>query len=188
VRIIAGKFKGKSIDAPAGMATRPTADRVRESLFNVLEHAPWAKGFADARVLDLFAGSGAFGLESISRGAAFALFVDTAEAARGAIRRNVEAMQLFGVTRIHRRGADDLGPRPAGLGAPFDLVFLDPPYRMGLAEKALGPLRGGGWVSEAALAVVERGSDEPAAPVVEGWTLLDDRAWGPARVAFLKAS
>lgn len=134
MRIVSGEFKGRAIAAPAGRDTRPTSDRARESLFNVLLHAPWSPGIKDRRVLDLFAGSGALGLEAMSRGAAFALFVETDAAARGAIRDNIESLGLFGTTRIHRRDATDLGVKPAGLGDPFDLVFLDPPIARGLVN------------------------------------------------------
>src|SRR5215813_10813764 len=124
MRIVGGKFKGRGLSAPPGRATRPTADRARQSIFNILEHAEWSPGLQGRRVLDLFAGSGALGLEALSRGAAFALFVETDEAARGAIRVNIEALSLFGVTRVHRRDATDLGKKPAGLGVSFDLVFI----------------------------------------------------------------
>src|SRR5215475_1594705 len=143
MRIVGGQFKGRALVTPAGQATRPTSDRAREAVFNILAHAPWSDGFEGKRVIDLFAGSGALGLEAISRGAAFALFVETDAAARGAIRDNIEALGLFGVTRIHRRDATDLGLKPAGLGDPFDLVFLDPPYGKGLGETALSRLREG---------------------------------------------
>ena len=172
--------------APKGHSTRPTADRTRQALFNVLDHAAWSPGFSGARVIDLFAGSGALGFEAISRGAAFCLFVETDEAARGAIRANVETLDLFGQTRVHRRDATDLGAKPAGDGPPFDLAFLDPPYRLGLGERALTGLRDGGWLAPGALAVFERGADE-AAPNPPGFEALDDRAWGAARVHFLRA-
>src|SRR5215510_16048942 len=123
MRIIAGKFRGASIEAPKGLATRPTSDRVRQALFNVLEHGAPQFDFAGARVLDLFAGSGALGLEAMSRGARFCLFVEESADARAAIRRNVEAIRLTGVTKIWRRDATKLGA--AGTLAPFDLVFLD---------------------------------------------------------------
>jgi 16S rRNA (guanine966-N2)-methyltransferase len=139
---------------------------------------------AGARVLDLFAGSGALGLEALSRGAAFCLFVETDAAARGAIRDNVEALQLYGCTRIHRRDASDLGPRPASAGAPFSLVFLDPPYARGLGEKALPQLARHGWIAPDAVIVFERGGDEPELRL-EGFTLLDGRVYGAARVLFL---
>jgi 16S rRNA (guanine966-N2)-methyltransferase len=187
MRIVAGAFRGRPIVAPKGHSTRPTADRTRQALFNVIEHAGWGSGFQGARVIDLFAGSGALGLEALSRGAAFALFVETDEAARGAIRTNVETLGLFGRTRVHRRDATDLGPKPAGDGAPFDLAFLDPPYARGLGERALAGLAAGGWLASGALAAFERGADEPA-PMVEGFETLDDRTWGAARVWFLRRS
>ncbi|MBL8530516.1 MAG: 16S rRNA (guanine(966)-N(2))-methyltransferase RsmD [Hyphomonadaceae bacterium] len=186
MRIVGGEFKGRALAAPAGRETRPTSDRARESLFNVLAHADWAGGVAGRRVLDLFAGSGALGLEAMSRGAAFALFVETDAAARGAIRDNVEALKLFGATRIHRRDATDLGPKPAGLGDAFDLVFLDPPYGRGLGEKALAGLARGGWISADALIVFECGADENPAPA--GFETLDTRAYGAAKVLFLRPS
>src|SRR5262245_44780798 len=122
MRIVGGQFKGRAIAAPPGRDTRPTADRVRESVFNVLAHAEWSPGVEGRRVLDLFAGSGALGLEAMSRGAAFALFVETDAAARGAIRDNIEALGLFGTTRIHRSDATDLGLKPAGIGVQLALV------------------------------------------------------------------
>src|SRR5689334_21694217 len=155
MRIVGGKFKGRPIAAPEGRGTRPTSDRAREAVFNVLAHAAWSTGLEERRVLDLFAGSGALGFEALSRGAAIALFVETDAAARGALRDNIEALGLFGVTRIHRRDATDLGAKPAGLGQPFDLVFLDPPYHAGLGEAALARLSAGGWITRDAIAVLE---------------------------------
>ncbi|MBS0410803.1 MAG: 16S rRNA (guanine(966)-N(2))-methyltransferase RsmD [Proteobacteria bacterium] len=186
MRIVAGAFRGREIVAPKGHSTRPTADRTRQALFNVLEHAPWAPGLRGARVIDLFAGSGALGFEALSRGAAFCLFVETDETARGAIRQNVEALGLFGQTRVHRRDATQLGVKPAGDGAPFDIAFLDPPYAKGLGEQALTALRDGGWLEPDALVVFERGADEPD-PAAPGFEVLDARDWGAARVHFLKA-
>ena len=185
MRIVAGQYKGKALVAPEGQTTRPTSDRARESIFNILQHAPWARDLNGARALDLFAGSGALGLEAISRGAAFCLFVETGEEARGAIRDNVEAFGLFGCTRIHRRDATDLGPRPASAGAPFDLAFLDPPYAKGLGEKALAELLQHGWLQPGATVVFERGADE-ADPITPGYEWLDARAYGAARVLFLR--
>lgn len=152
-------------------------------MFNILAHAPWSPGIEGRRVLDLFAGSGALGLEAMSRGAAFALFVETDAGARGAIRDNIEALGLFGTTRIHRRDATDLGLKPAGLSDPFDLVFLDPPYGKGLGEAALGQLGAGAWITNEALIVLEVGADEtPVAPTFE---TLDTRDYGAAKVLFL---
>lgn len=184
MRIVGGQFKGRAIAAPTGRDTRPTGDRARESVFNMLAHAAWSPGVEGRRVLDLFAGSGALGLEAMSRGAAFALFVETAAAARGAIRDNIEALGLFGTTRIHRRDATDLGVKPAGLGEPFDLVFLDPPYGKGLGERALARLTEGGWITADALIVLEVGSDET--PQTPSFETLDERTYGAAKVLFLR--
>lgn len=184
MRIVGGQFKGRPLAAPAGMDTRPTSDRAREAVFNILAHAPWSPGLEGRRVLDLFAGSGALGLEAMSRGATFALFVETDAAARGIIRDNIEALRLFGSTRIHRRDATDLGLKPAGLGDPFDLVFLDPPYGKGLGETALARLGEGGWITSDALIVLEVGANEtPSPPAFEA---LDSRDYGAAKVLFLK--
>ncbi len=186
MRIVAGQYRGKPILAPPGQATRPTSDRARESIFNILEHAPWSPGLRGARVADLFAGSGALGLEALSRGAAFALFVETDEAARGAIRGNIEALGLFGASRIHRRDATALGPPPASAGAPFDLAFLDPPYAKGLGERALAELRAHGWLAAGAPVVFERGAAEPDL-AADGYAVLDQREYGAARVLFLRS-
>lgn len=185
MRIVSGDFRGKALKAPAGAATRPTSDRARQAVFNILEHAPWATGLRDARVIDLFAGSGALGFEALSRGAAFCLFVETDEAARGAIRENVEAMHLFGKTRVHRRDATDLGVKPGADGPAFGLAFLDPPYAKGLGETALARLAAGGWLAPGALVVFERGADEPALDA-DGYELLDERKYGAAKVWFLR--
>ncbi len=184
MRIIAGQHKGRSLSAPKGLTTRPTSDRTRESVFNILAHAGWAPEIEGARVIDLFAGSGALGLEAMSRGAAFCLFVETDHGARGAIRDNIEALGLFGNTRLHRRSATDLGEKPAGVGRPFDLAFLDPPYHKGLVQPALDGLIGGAWLSEDAVAIVETGSDE--ALMFPGWEVCDARDFGAARVSFLR--
>lgn len=186
MRIVGGSFRGRTLAAPPGPRTRPTADRTREAVFNVLAHAPWSPGLADRRVLDLFAGSGALGLEAISRGAAFALFVETDEAARGAIRDNIDALGLFGATRVHRRDAASLGPRPGGLAEAFDLAFLDPPYRQGWPERVLPTLLQHGWLAEGAIVVVETAADEPPVAAT-GYEPLDRRSYGAAGVTFLHA-
>ncbi|MBI1235798.1 MAG: 16S rRNA (guanine(966)-N(2))-methyltransferase RsmD [Alphaproteobacteria bacterium] len=185
MRIVAGRFKGRALSAPKGANTRPTSDKARQAMFNVLEHAAWAPQLEGARVADLFAGSGALGFEAISRGAGFCLFVETDAAARGTIRDNIEALQLFGITRLHRRSATDLGEKPAKLGLPFNLVFLDPPYDGGLAPPALAGLIDGCWVSDDALAVLEIATDEDV-PDFPGWEPVDERIWGAAKVVFLK--
>jgi 16S rRNA (guanine966-N2)-methyltransferase len=185
VRIISGRFKGRALQAPAGRGTRPTSDRARQAVFNILEHAPWSQGLRDARVIDLFAGSGALGLEALSRGAAFCLFVETDEAARGAIRENTDAFGVMGQARVHRRDATDLGVRPGSAGEAFDLAFLDPPYGKGLGETALAKLEEGNWLAPGAVCVLERGSGE-ADFSVPGFEPLDARDYGAARVHFLK--
>ena len=185
MRIVSGEFRGKALAAPKGDATRPTSDRARQAIFNILEHAEWSEGVRERRVIDLFAGSGALGFEALSRGAAFCLFVETDEGARGAIRENVDAMGLFGRTRVHRRSAIDLGVKPGADGPAFDLAFLDPPYAKGLGEQALARLTEGDWLAPGALVVFERGVSEPI-PEFSGYTLLDSREYGAARVFFLK--
>lgn len=184
MRIISGHFKGRPISAPKGRGTRPTADRTREALFNILTHADWAPALQGARVIDLFAGSGALGLEALSRGAEFCLFVETDSAARGAIRTNVETLQLTGVTRVHRRSATSLGALPPNIERPFDLAFLDPPYHKDLVAPCLRELRNGGWLSETAIAIVETGSSET--PDLAGWDVLEARTYGAARVQYLR--
>ena len=185
LRIIAGQWRGRKLTAPAGDTTRPTADRTRETLFSMLQSR--LGSFDGLAVADLFAGSGALGFEALSRGAAFCLFVETDELARGAIRQNVDAMGLFGRTRVHRRDATDLGTRPGADGPAFDLAFLDPPYGKGLGEVALAKLAAGGWLAPGAVVMFERGSDEPDFEV-EGFEKLDARDYGAARVLFLRAS
>lgn len=184
MRIVGGKFSGRSIVAPKGAATRPTSDRTRESLFNILAHRD-DFAFEGARVIDLFAGSGALGLEAMSRGAEWCLFVETDAAARGAIRDNIEALSLFGATRLHRRSATTLGDKPAGVGPPFTLAFLDPPYRKGLIEPALATLRSGGWLAAGALAVAEQAKDEPPAAAV-GFAEVDRRVYGDTQIGLYR--
>jgi 16S rRNA (guanine966-N2)-methyltransferase len=185
MRIVSGQYRGKVIVAPSGDATRPTSDRARQAVFNILEHASWAPDLHGARVIDVFAGSGALGLEALSRGAGFCLFVETDDAARGAIRENIDAMHLFGVTRVHRRDATDLGLRPASAGEPFDIAFLDPPYAKGLGEKAVAELVAGGWLAPGAILMFERGRGE-VDPALEGFEQIDARDYGAARVLFFK--
>jgi 16S rRNA (guanine966-N2)-methyltransferase len=185
MRIVSGSFRGKTLAALEGEATRPTSDRARQAIFNILEHAAWSPGLRDIRVIDLFAGSGALGFEALSRGAAFCLFVETDAAARGAIRENAEAMGQFGTTRVHRRDATDLGVRPGGDSPAFELAFLDPPYAKGLGEQALAGLAAGGWLAPGAIVVFERGASEPDVSVA-GFAALDARDYGAARVHFLR--
>src|ERR1700754_3780479 len=152
MRVVGGRLKGRNLASPSSRDIRPTADRLRESLFNILTHA-YDNPIENARVLDLFAGTGALGIEAVSRGAGFTLFVDNGAEARALLRNNVEALGLGGVTKVYRRDATD--PGPAHPIEPFALAFLDPPYGRGLAEKSLAALRAGGWLTPEALVVVE---------------------------------
>ncbi|WP_438851168.1 16S rRNA (guanine(966)-N(2))-methyltransferase RsmD [Brevundimonas nasdae] len=186
MRIVAGSLKGRAIVAPEGRNTRPTSDRARQAVFNVLEHASWAEPLHGARVIDLYAGSGALGFEAVSRGAAFCLFVEIEDEARGAIRENADAYGLMGRTRVHRRSATDLGVRPGSAGEAFDIAFLDPPYAKGLGEQTLLRLTEGNWLKPGAIVVFERGSDEPDIDT-PGYERLDARDYGAARVLFLRA-
>lgn len=184
MRIVGGKFSGRSITAPKGRETRPTADRTRESLFNILAHKD-EFDIVGARVIDLFAGSGALGFEAISRGAEFCLFVDTDSDARGAIRDNIEALGVFGNTRLHRRSATMLGPKPSGVGPPFTLAFLDPPYAKDLVLPALQSLRDGAWLAPGAVIVVEQGKDETPASL-SGYDEDDRRTYGAAQIGIYR--
>jgi 16S rRNA (guanine966-N2)-methyltransferase len=179
MRIVAGRFRRRAIASPKDEVVRPTSDRVRESLFNVLEHGIEGFSLSGARVLDLFAGTGALGLEALSRGAAFCLFVDEGVAARALIRTNIELFQLTGATRIFRRDATHMGP--AGTVAPFALAFLDPPYGKGLGERALTSLGDGGWLLPGAVAVLEeRVNAEIVLP--RDFTEIDRRIYGDTQV------
>ena len=184
MRIIGGKFSGRTIISPDGRGTRPTTDRTRESLFNILAHRD-DFSFEGARVIDLFAGSGALGFEAMSRGAEWCLFVETEAAARGAIRDNIEALGLFGSTRLHRRSAATLGPKPAGVGPPFTLAFLDPPYRKDLAPPAMRTLKSGDWLANGALVVVEQAKDEAPAEA-DGFVEVDRRLYGDTQIGIYR--
>ncbi len=190
MRIVAGRLRGRPLVAPPGAGTRPTSDRTRETLFNMLAHGSFTPpGGPSApqgmRVLDLFAGSGALGLEALSRGAVRAVFVEQDSAARAALRRNIEALDLTGATRVLRRDAADLGPLPGPAGGRFDLVLLDPPYRRDLAARALASALTGGWLAPGALAIAEIAADEPA-PEPDGFALLETRRSGEAQLAFYR--
>lgn len=183
MRIVAGKFRGKQLQTPQSNDIRPTADRVRESLFNILS-SRLGPNFDGCRVLDLFAGTGALGLEALSRGASYAVFVDEGAEARGLIRGHIEAFGLGGQTKLLRRDATDLGP--AEKFKPFDLVFLDPPYSQRLGEKALQSAMSGGWLAEDALIVLEeRKNVELALPA--GISEIDRRDYGDTSIHLLSA-
>jgi 16S rRNA (guanine966-N2)-methyltransferase len=183
MRIVSGRFRGRALATPEHEGLRPTSDRVRESIFNILAHGIEDFELAGARVIDLFAGTGALGLEAISRGAGYCLFVEEQVDARALIRRNVEAFGLTGETRIFRRDATDLGP--AGNMPPYSLAFLDPPYGKGLAAKALVVLAQGGWLTPGALCVVEDRAGE-ILDRPDSYFPLDQRTWGETQVHFLR--
>ena len=184
MRVVGGRLRSRPIAGPKSEGLRPTADRLREALFNILMHA-YGDPVTDARVLDLFAGTGALGIEAVSRGAAFTLFVDDGVEARALLRQNTETLGLGGTTRIFRRDATTLGP--AHPMEPFSLVFIDPPYRKGLAEKALTAARDGGWLKADALAVVEEAKDAGfKAPA--GFEELERRAYDDTELVFLRHS
>lgn len=181
MRIVAGRLRGRALASPAHEGLRPTSDRVREAVFNILVHGVPGFTLEGARVIDLFAGTGALGIEALSRGAGYCLFVEEAPEARALIRQNVEAFGLTGVTRIFRRDATDLGS--AGNIAPFNLAFLDPPYGKGLGEKALGSLIDGGWLDSGGIVVwEERVGVALALPAA--LNECDRRQWGDTQVVF----
>ncbi len=183
MRIVGGRLKGRVLSAPASRAIRPTSERLRELIFDILEHR-FPGHIEGARVVDLFAGTGALAIEALSRGARFALFVDNGAEARALLRANVEAMALGGVTRIWRADATKLGSSPAG--GPFALAFLDPPYGQDLAAPALASLVEGGWLEPGALCVVEEDAKAGiAAPV--GLERVDERVYGDTKIAIFQA-
>lgn len=183
MRVVGGRLRGRILSAPKSGAIRPTSDRVRESIFNILSHGESASPMDGMRVIDLFAGTGALGIEALSRGARFCLFVESDPTARGLIRSNVEAFSLTGVCKIFRRDATDLGP--VGTMAQFDTAFLDPPYSKGLVEQALISLRDGGWLVCGAVVAVEEHA-KATLSAVPGFDLVDQRVYGDTQVVFLK--
>jgi 16S rRNA (guanine966-N2)-methyltransferase len=183
MRIIGGRLKGHALKGPSSDAIRPTSDRLRETLFNILAHS-YGDPILDARVIDLFAGSGALGLEALSRGARFALFVDDGSAARALIRGNVEALGLGGTTRIFRRDARKLGAAPTG--EPFSLAFLDPPYGKSLAEPALVALQEGAWLAKNALVIVEEAA-QAKLTWPPSYVPLEQRLYGDTQLCLARA-
>ena len=183
MRIVGGRLGGRTLAAPKSQDVRPTSERLREALFNILAHG-YDDPLTGTRVLDLFAGTGALGLEAMSRGAAFALFIDDGAEARALMRQNVEALGLGGITRIFRRDATRLGA--VHPNEPFGLVFIDPPYRKGLAEKSLVSLHDGGWLMPDALVIVEEAADAGfAAP--QGYAEIERRRYDDTEFMFLRA-
>ncbi|MBV1864390.1 MAG: 16S rRNA (guanine(966)-N(2))-methyltransferase RsmD [Rhodobacteraceae bacterium] len=184
MRIISGRFKGTALaslgkgDTSAHL--RPTTDRVRESIFNLLVNGGYGDPITGARVLDLFAGTGALGFEALSRGAAFGLFVDDGAKSRALVRQNIDILRLIGTTKLFRRDATQLGEAKNGV---FDLLFLDPPYGKGLGEKALVSALIGGWLAENALIVWEENAEQTAP---DGFNMLDSRRYGDTWVHILE--
>lgn len=182
MRIVGGRFKGKALASPKSNQIRPTTDRVRETLFNILAHG-YDHVVQEARVLDLFAGTGALGCEALSRGAASALFVEEGIEGRGLIRSNMEVLGLNGVAKIFRRDATKLGA--VGSMEPFNLIFLDPPYAKGLGERALTSAVAGGWLCEQALVIWEEKANV-SLEIPQGFTELDCRSFGDSKLTFLR--
>ncbi len=179
MRIISGRWRGRTLLSPAGAATRPTADRVRQALFDMIAHAPWG-GVPGKTVLDAFAGTGALGLEALSRGAAHAWFIEQDRAALAALRANISSVAAGNATVL----AGD-ATRPPRAPAPCDLVFLDPPYGRDLGPRAVAALDEAGWIAADAVIVLELGRDE-ALP--ELGQMLADRAYGAARITVWRPS
>jgi 16S rRNA (guanine966-N2)-methyltransferase len=184
MRVVAGKARGTQLEAPEDRRIRPTADRVREAVFNILEHGIEGFHLPGARVLDLFAGTGALGIEALSRGTGFCVFIDIDAAARGLVRANVERARMTGQCRISRRDACD--PGDIGKFQRFDLVFADPPYGRGLAERAAAAVLAGGWLNPGAVMVAEEAADAPFAWPA-GFAALDERRYGDTVVRFARA-
>jgi len=183
VRIVGGTLRGRALATPKHAGLRPTSDRVRESLFNILEHGIEGFSLNGVRVIDLFAGTGALGVEALSRGAAYCLFVDENADARGLIRDNVEALHLTGVTRIFRRDATDLGEASRMSG--FSLAFLDPPYGKGLGQQALSALAGGGWLAPNAIVVLEERAGVPL-ELPAAFREIDRRTYGDTQIVLAR--
>lgn len=186
MRIIAGRHKGTALASVGKGDTnahlRPTTDRVREAIFNLLENGGYGNPVSGARVLDLFAGTGALGLEALSRGADFVLFVDEGAKSRALIRQNIDILRAIGPTKLFRRDATRLGPSK---GDPFDLIFLDPPYGKGMGDKALMSARDGGWLAPDALIVWEENAEQSPP---DGFEVMDQRTYGDTWVHILRLS
>ena len=184
MRIVGGELRGRPLATPKSQDIRPTTDRTRESLFNIVSHA-YPDALDNSRVLDCFAGTGAVGIEALSRGASAAVFVETSVEGRGLLRTNVEALGLQGRTQILRRDATQLGQ--IGTMMPFRFVFADPPYGHGFGEKAFSAAHAGGWLVDGALAIIEERADvEPE--VEHAFTPVDARAFGDTRMHFYRYS
>lgn len=183
MRIVSGSLRGRNIDTPPGKTTRPTSDQTRESIFNILAHATWSPPLEGATVADIFAGSGALGLEAISRGAEFCLFVETEPKARAAIRNNIEKMGLSDIARLHRYDATRLKVAPGNLRGKFTHIFMDPPYNKGLWRPVLERLRTLDLLADGGVVILEESVEAEVDP--RGFEVLEDKSWGAARVLFL---
>lgn len=184
MRIVSGKLRGRNIATPAGRSTRPTSDQTRESVFNILKHAEWAPPLDGAIVADIFAGSGALGLEAISRGADFCLFVETEPKARAAIRANIEKMRISEDTRLHRYDATKLKIAPGNMRGKFTHVFMDPPYNKGLWKPVLRRIMDQNLLADNGVIMFEDSIE--AENEIRGFEILEDKSWGAARVLFMK--
>jgi 16S rRNA (guanine966-N2)-methyltransferase len=187
MRVTAGRFGGRALAAPDNARVRPTSDKVRQAVFNILAHKDFGASFSleGARVIDLFAGTGALGLEALSRGARYCLFIDDAAESRALIRQNVEAFGLTGITKIWRRDATDLGEN--SMNEAFSVAFLDPPYRKNLVPLALRSLSDGGWLAPNAIIVVETAVDESVSSI-EGFAVLEDRVYADTRATIMRVN
>lgn len=196
VRITGGEFRGRVLQAPTGTHVRPTGDRNRQAIFNMLNAPRWLDDLMPgtdfdldgAVVLDGFAGTGALGVEALSRGAAYAVFFEKDRAVAGLCRNNLESLKITDRTSLYVRDSTKPGARPADV-PPATLVFLDPPYRQGLVPRALGPLVAGGWMAPGAIAVLETENTAPADELVQsvsGVRILDERAYGLTLFRFVQ--
>lgn len=186
MRIVGGELRGRRLVSPDDKAVRPTSDRTREALFNVLAHGDFgAFDLREARVLDLFAGTGALGLEALSRGASHALFVDESAASRGLIRENAETLGVTGRIKLYRRDATKLGPREGSAGPAFNLIFADPPYKKGLGEKALLSALEGDWIAPDAVIVLEEDASADIS-IPDGLVEIDRRSYGITQIVILQ--
>jgi 16S rRNA (guanine966-N2)-methyltransferase len=182
MRIVGGRFRGRALATPQSQDIRPTSDRAREALFNILVNQ-LGHDWSGIRALDLFAGTGALGLEALSRGASHALFVETSVEGRGLIRDNIEAFSLTGIARLLRRDAADMGP--VGTMEPFTLAFADPPYGKGLGEAAYASAAAGGWLNDSALCVLEEAASS-SFNLPHGFALEDERRYGDTCLRFMR--
>ncbi len=183
MRIVSGSLRGRNIDTPTGKTTRPTSDQTRESVFNILKHAEWSPPLKGAIVADIFAGSGALGLEAISRGADFCLFAEMEPKARKSIRTNIDKMGLSDVARLHRYDATKLKIAPGNMRGPFTHIFMDPPYNKKLWHPVLRRIMDQGLLAENGVIILEDSVEAEVEP--RGFKILDDKTWGAARVLFL---